>query len=41
VAITMCGMAVVVDQKWLWLGGLVFGLFGAIGLAIGIANLLA
>lgn len=40
VAITLCGMAVVLDTKWLWFGGLVFGLAGAIGLAIGITNVL-
>jgi len=40
VGITLCGMSVVVEQKWLWIAGLAIGLVGAIGLGIGIVSLL-
>ena len=39
VGITLCGMSIVVDQKWLWIAGLAIGLVGAVGLGIGIISL--
>jgi hypothetical protein len=39
VGITLCGMSVVIDQKWLWMAGLAIGLAGAVGLVIGILSM--
>jgi hypothetical protein len=38
IGITLCGMSVVIEQKWLWIAGLAIGLVGAVGLAIGILS---
>lgn len=40
VGITMSGMAVIIDQKSLWVAGLVFGIVGAIGVTMGIYTML-
>jgi hypothetical protein len=39
VGITLCGAAIVVDIKYLWIAGLVFGVIGTIGLAAGIYSM--
>ncbi len=39
VGITLCGAAIVVDMKYLWIAGLVFGVIGTIGLGAGIFSL--
>jgi hypothetical protein len=36
VGISVSGMSVVVDQKWLWWVGMIFGLVGAVGVGLGI-----
>ena len=41
VGIALCGMAVVIERKWLWAAGLVVGVAGTIGLGIGIATMLS
>ncbi len=41
VAIALCGMAVVTEQKWLWIVGIVAGAAGTIALGIGIATMLS
>jgi len=41
VGITMSGMAVIVDKRYLWLSGLAFGVLGTIGVGIGISSMIA
>ena len=41
VGITLCGMSIVADQRWLWVAGLLFGLAGAVGLGIGLLSMMA
>jgi hypothetical protein len=41
IGITMSGMAVIVDKRYLWLSGVVFGVLGSIGVGIGIANMVS
>lgn len=40
VGISVSGMSVVLEQKWLWTVGMVFGTVGTIGLGIGIISML-
>jgi hypothetical protein len=40
VGISVSGMAVVVDQKWLWGVGMVFGIVGSVGVILGIISML-
>lgn len=40
VGISVSGMSVVVDQKWLWGVGMVFGAVGAVGVILGIIFML-
>jgi hypothetical protein len=40
VGISVSGMSVVVDQKWLWGVGMVFGVVGAVGVVLGIIFML-
>ena len=40
VGITMSGMAVIVDKRYLWLSGLAFGVLGSIGVGIGIGSMI-
>ena len=40
VGISVSGMSVVVDQKWLWGVGMLFGLLGAVGVVLGIIFML-
>jgi len=39
VGITMSGMSIIVEQKWLWIAGFVFAIAGAIGVGIGILTM--
>lgn len=41
VGITLGGMAVVVERKWLWFAGLVVGTAGVLGVGVGIALMLS
>jgi hypothetical protein len=41
VGITLCGMAVVVEEKRLWIAGMIIGAVGALGLAFGILTMLS
>lgn len=38
--ISLCGMAVVVSEKWLWIVGLIVGNLGTIGILWGIASMM-
>lgn len=38
--ISLCGMSVVVSQKWLWGVGIVFGVVGGLGVILGIISML-
>lgn len=38
--ISLCGMAVVVSEKWLWIVGLIIGSLGTIGILWGIASMM-
>jgi hypothetical protein len=40
VGISVCGMSVVVEQKWLWAVGMVFGAVVAVGVIVGIIYML-
>jgi hypothetical protein len=40
VGISISGMSVVVEQRWLWVVGMAFGLAGSIGVALGIITML-
>ena len=40
VGISVSGMSVVIEQKWLWAVGMVFGVVGAVGVVLGIISML-
>lgn len=39
VAISVSGLSVVVEQKWLWAVGMFIGLVGSVGVAMGILSM--
>lgn len=39
--ITLGGMAVIVETRWLWAAGIFIGVAGAVGIAIGVVSLLS
>lgn len=40
VGISLSGMSVVIEQKWIWTVGLVFGALGSIGVILGVTTML-
>jgi hypothetical protein len=40
VGISVSGMSVVIEQKWLWGVGMIFGVVGAVGVILGILSML-
>ncbi len=39
VGTALCGMSIIANRKYMWIVGLIFGVFGAIGLGVGIIDL--
>ncbi|MEA3440233.1 MAG: DUF4337 family protein [Chloroflexota bacterium] len=40
VGTALCGMSIIANRKYLWIVGLIFGVFGAIGVGLGVIDLI-